>query len=100
MTSDTCAYPNDTEGAHDHDACEDALANCCDAFSATAGEVHDDACAFGPVAKLRATGTPDLVREYASIRVANALLDTTPASHARLGVVVTELRRRGVLDNR
>lgn len=73
---------------------------CCDAFSATAGELHDDPCENSPATKLAETSTPDLVREYASIRVQGALGNGGADSHARLGVVVTELRRRGVLDNR
>lgn len=29
MGSETCAYPRDTEGAHDHDACEDGATHRC-----------------------------------------------------------------------
>lgn len=43
--------------------------------------------------------TPALVREFTAIKCADARGEvTTDERHARLGEVVTELRRRNVLD--
>ena len=43
--------------------------------------------------------TPQLVREFAEIKMASARGDRfTATMHVRLGDVVSELRRRGVLD--
>lgn len=44
--------------------------------------------------------TPTLVRDFAALKADTVRADFkfTYAHHARLGVVVNELRRRGVLD--